>query len=79
MVYVDNAELAEAVSGVDMAEIAITSGWQAGKGQAPAGAFTLADVPGVAVVVEKAEEPRLEEMRAVMALYGGCRRRQGVS
>ncbi len=55
VVYVDNAELAEAVTGVDMAEIAITSGWQAGDGQAPAGAFTLADVPGVAVVVDKAE------------------------
>jgi isoleucyl-tRNA synthetase len=55
VVYVNNAELAEAVTGVDMAEIAITSGWQAGKGQAPTGAFTLADVPGVDVVVEKAE------------------------
>jgi isoleucyl-tRNA synthetase len=55
VVYVDNAELAEAVTGVDMAEIAITSGWQSGKGQVPAGSFTLSDVPGVAVVVEKAE------------------------
>ena len=56
VVYIDNADLAEAVSGIDMAEIAITSGWQAEKGQAPAGAFTLADVPGVAVVVAKAED-----------------------
>ena len=61
VVYVDNAELAEAVTGVDMAEIAITSGWQAGEGQAPAGAFTLADVPGVAVVVDKAESRGLRK------------------
>jgi isoleucyl-tRNA synthetase len=61
VVYVQNAELAEAVTGVDMAEIAITSGWQAGKGQAPTGAFTLADVPGVDVVVEKAEDRGLRK------------------
>jgi isoleucyl-tRNA synthetase len=61
VVYVNNAELAEAVTGVDMAEIAITSGWQAGKGQAPTGAFTLADVPGVDVVVEKAEDRGLRK------------------
>jgi isoleucyl-tRNA synthetase len=44
-----------------MAEIAITSGWQDGKGLAPAGAFRLADVPDVAVVVEKAEDRGLRK------------------
>ena len=61
VVYVDNAGLAQAVAGVDMAEIAITSGWQAGEGRAPTGAFTLADVPGVAVVVEKAGDRGLRK------------------
>jgi len=61
VVYIGNAELAAAVSGIDMAEIAITSGWQAGKGQAPADAFTLPDVPGVAAVVERAEDRGLKK------------------
>ncbi len=61
VVYVDDAELAKAIDGVDMAEIAITSGWQAGHGQASAGAFALPDVPGVAVVVERAEDRGLKK------------------
>jgi isoleucyl-tRNA synthetase len=61
VVYVDNAELAKAIDGVDMAEIAITSGWQTGHGQASAGAFALPDVPGVAVIVERAEDRGLKK------------------
>ncbi|MEP9389044.1 isoleucine--tRNA ligase [Mesorhizobium sp. KR9-304] len=61
VVYLENAELAKAVTGADMAEIAITSGWEIGNGQAAAAAFTLPDVPGVAVVVEKAEERGLRK------------------
>ena len=38
-----------------MAEVAITSAITVVKGAAPAGAFTLPDVKGVAVVVHKAE------------------------
>jgi isoleucyl-tRNA synthetase len=61
VVFVENAELGKAVTGMDMAEIAITSGWVTGNGQAPAAAFTLPDVPGVAVVVEKAEDRGLRK------------------
>ena len=39
---------------IDLAEICITSNAMLTNGDAPAGAFTLSDVPGVAVVVEKA-------------------------
>jgi isoleucyl-tRNA synthetase len=43
------AEYIEAFKGLDLAEICITSGGDFGIGDAPAGAFTLPDVAGVAV------------------------------
>jgi isoleucyl-tRNA synthetase len=49
-VYVEDAGLAAAAAGVDMAEVSITSGLTLGKGAAPADAFTLDEVAGVAVV-----------------------------
>ena len=39
---------------VDLAEVCITSNYEVREGAAPAGAFTLPDVKGVAVVVERA-------------------------
>jgi isoleucyl-tRNA synthetase len=44
-----------------MAEMAITSGLEIERGDAPAGAFTLDDVKGVAVVVQKAEDRGLRK------------------
>jgi isoleucyl-tRNA synthetase len=44
------AEYVEAMKGLDLAEICITSGGDLAPGEAPAGAFTLPDVAGVAVV-----------------------------
>ncbi len=55
VVYVSNAELMAALEGVDMAEVAITSAIDIREGEGPAEAFRLEDVPGVAVVVEKAK------------------------
>jgi isoleucyl-tRNA synthetase len=40
----------EAMKGLDLAEICITSGGDLASGAAPAGAFTLPDVAGVSVV-----------------------------
>ena len=54
-VYIADPALAAAVAGVDLAEIAITSALTVHEGAAPAGAFTLADVPGVGVVPRRAE------------------------
>ncbi|WP_027038626.1 isoleucine--tRNA ligase [Mesorhizobium ciceri] len=54
VVTINDAALEAAISDVDMAEMAITSDLVIAHGQAPAGAFTLDDVKGVAVVVEKA-------------------------
>ncbi|TIS59293.1 isoleucine--tRNA ligase [Mesorhizobium sp.] len=56
LVTLDDAALEAAIADVDMAEMAITSDLVIVQGTAPAGAFTLDDVRGVAVVVEKAED-----------------------
>ena len=56
VVYMTDAVLEEALSGVDLAEIGITSDLVISHEEAPAGSFTLREVPGVAVVVEKAED-----------------------
>jgi isoleucyl-tRNA synthetase len=61
VVYLTDAALKEAIQGIDMAEIAITSDLEITDGQAAAGAFTLSDVPGVAVVVERAEDRGLKK------------------
>jgi isoleucyl-tRNA synthetase len=54
-VYVEDEQLAAALAGVDLAEIAITSAARLVAGPAPAGAFTLPDVRGVGVVPKRAE------------------------
>ena len=54
-VYVADADLRAALDGVDLAEIAITSGAQLLPGEGPAHAFRLDDVKGVAVVFEQAK------------------------
>ncbi|MFG1187027.1 isoleucine--tRNA ligase [Xanthobacter aminoxidans] len=54
-VYVTDDALAEALSGLDLAEIAITSDAKLIRGEGPADAFRLPDVPGVAVVPARAE------------------------
>ena len=53
-VYVADKELRAALSGIDLAEIAITSGARLLLGEAPEGAFRLDEVKGVAVVFERA-------------------------
>ena len=52
-VYVTDKELRAALSGVDLAEIAITSGARLMLGEGPENAFRLDDVKGVAVVFER--------------------------
>jgi isoleucyl-tRNA synthetase len=58
VVYVDNEELLAALDGIDMAEVAITSGAVIVAGKAPPEAFTLPDVPGIGVVPKRAEGRR---------------------
>jgi isoleucyl-tRNA synthetase len=54
-VYVADAELRAVLRGVDLTEIAITSGIELRSREGPQRAFRLAEVPGVAVVFERAE------------------------
>jgi isoleucyl-tRNA synthetase len=54
LVYVADRKLLGILFDVDVAEICITSNAEVREGEAPAGAFRLNDVPGVAVIVEKA-------------------------
>ncbi|MGB3387951.1 MAG: isoleucine--tRNA ligase [Pseudaminobacter sp.] len=61
VVYMSDAALEAAVAGVDMAEISITSDLTVSRGEAPEQAFALREVPGVAVVVKKAEESGLRK------------------
>ncbi len=53
-VYIDDPDLRAALSGVDLAEISITSDIAISAGEGPQDAFRLADVPGVAVVSARA-------------------------
>ncbi|MEL6287673.1 MAG: isoleucine--tRNA ligase, partial [Pseudomonadota bacterium] len=54
VVYISDSDLADAVDGLDLAEVAITSGLSIGDGPAPDDAFTLDEVAGVAVVPARA-------------------------
>jgi isoleucyl-tRNA synthetase len=54
LVYVSDTNIFNTLFDIDLAEVCITSNAMATNDAAPAGAFVLPDVPGVAVVVEKA-------------------------
>jgi isoleucyl-tRNA synthetase len=54
LVYVSDKNIFNTLIDIDLAEVCITSNAMVTNDDAPASAFTLADVPGVAVVVEKA-------------------------
>jgi isoleucyl-tRNA synthetase len=55
LVAISDPDLKSAIAGVDLAEIAITSAIEITEGSAPASAFTLPEIAGVAVVVKRAE------------------------
>jgi isoleucyl-tRNA synthetase len=54
VIYVADRDMLATLFGVDLAEICITSNYEVREGEAPADAFRLPAVAGVAVVVEKA-------------------------
>ncbi len=54
IIYVSDRQILAILFDVDVAEVCITSSYEVQEGDAPAGAFRLNDVSGVAVVVEKA-------------------------
>ncbi|HET6469892.1 MAG TPA: isoleucine--tRNA ligase, partial [Geminicoccaceae bacterium] len=60
------AEDRAAIAGLDMAELAITSGLRIVEGSPPEGAFTLDDVPGVAVLPAMAEGEKCQRCWQVL-------------
>jgi isoleucyl-tRNA synthetase len=54
-IFISDAAIMTALEGVDVAEVSITSGTKLVSGEGPAEAFRLEDVPGVAVLPERAE------------------------
>jgi isoleucyl-tRNA synthetase len=54
VIYVADRDMLATLFDTDLAEVCITSNYEVREGEAPAGAFRLDAVPGVAVVVEKA-------------------------
>lgn len=71
VVHVDRAELRQAIAGTDMAEIAITSDLTVVEGPAPAEAFTLEEVPGVAVIVGLAGGDKCQRCWKILPEVGG--------
>ena len=69
-VYVADKELRAALSGVDLAEIAITSGARLMLGEGPESAFRLDDVKGVAVVFERAQGVKCARSWKILAEVG---------
>ena len=55
VIYVADRNMLATLFDVDLAEVCITSSYEVQEGEAPAGAFRLDSVPGVGVVVEKAQ------------------------
>jgi isoleucyl-tRNA synthetase len=54
-IYISDAAVIQALEDIDVAEICITSAATIIEGEAPAGAFTLPELPGVGVVPQRAE------------------------
>jgi isoleucyl-tRNA synthetase len=55
LVYVSDKTIFNTLFDIDLAEVCITSNYEIEQGEGPADAFRLDNVPGVAVVVEKAQ------------------------
>jgi isoleucyl-tRNA synthetase len=65
-----NGAYVDALNGIDLAEISITSAATLQPGAAPGGAFTLSDVPDVGVVVELADGEKCERCWRVLPDVG---------
>ena len=71
VVFISDPQLREAVVGVDMAEVCITSGITIeAAGDTPEGAFVLPDTPGVAVTPAKAQGRKCARSWKISPLVG---------
>jgi isoleucyl-tRNA synthetase len=70
VIYVADRKLLATLFDVDLAEICITSSYEVREGEAPAGAFRLDNVQGVAVVVEKAQGTKCARSWKILTTVG---------
>ena len=70
IVYIADEALRGAIDGLDFAEICITSDIAIRTGAAPEGSFTLDDVAGVGVVIEKAQGRKCARSWKISPLVG---------
>ena len=69
-IWLEDSILAEAVAGIDFAELAITSAVTVTHGKAPEGAFRLEDVSGVAVTAGLAEGEKCQRCWMILPEVG---------
>jgi isoleucyl-tRNA synthetase len=69
-VYVADSELRAALDGIDLAEIAITSGATLLEGAGPESAFRLDEIPGVAVEFARAKGTKCARSWKILAEVG---------
>jgi isoleucyl-tRNA synthetase len=70
LIHVADAELLAALDGIDMAEVAITSGAEVKDGKGPREAFRLPDVDGVAVEFRRAQGRKCARSWKILATVG---------
>jgi isoleucyl-tRNA synthetase len=70
VIYVAERDMIATLFDVDLAEICLTSNYEVREGEAPASAFRLDAVPGVAVVVEKAVGTKCARSWKISPLVG---------
>ncbi len=71
IIYVSDRQVLATLFDIDLAEVCITSNYEVREGEAPAGAFRLDSVPGVAVVVEKAQGIKCARSWKILPTVGG--------
>ena len=71
IVHMSNPDLLEALTGVDLPEVCITSAATLVNGDGPADAFRMPEVPGVAVVVKRAEGKKCARSWKISHAVGG--------
>ena len=76
VIYVADRDMLATLFDVDLAEVCITSNYEVQEGEAPAGAFRLDDVPGVA---RRGREGARHQMRALLEDPPDRRRGHGIS
>ncbi len=70
LVYVSDKKIFDTLFDIDLAEVCITSNAMVTNEDAPAGAFRLNEMPGVAVVVEKAEGTKCARSWKILTTVG---------